>query len=306
MVDESLSPGPSRRLLWWAMCSGLVGGFVVLLVRTAWVCDDAYIAFRTVDNVVHGRGLTWNPDERVQAFTSPLWVLLVSAAYVWSREVYYTSLLLSMALSAGTVALVVARLARGAWAGVLAGVILCLSKAFVDYSTSGLENPLLHLLLVLFLLAFHEGDGASRPRPALLGLAAGAIGLTRMDALLLVVPAIVWRAFQDPRGRAELLRGALIPLAAWEAFSLLYYGFPFPNTAYAKLAVGIDRADLVRQGLLYLLHSVRVEPLTVGVIASALALGFGARGAWAALCAGIVLFLAYLVWIGGDFMGGGS
>jgi len=31
--------------------------FVVVLVRTAWVCDDAYITFRTVDNFVHGHGL---------------------------------------------------------------------------------------------------------------------------------------------------------------------------------------------------------------------------------------------------------
>ena len=29
----------------------------VALLRTAWICDDAYITFRTIDNFLHGFGL---------------------------------------------------------------------------------------------------------------------------------------------------------------------------------------------------------------------------------------------------------
>ena len=32
----------------------------VVLLRTAWLCDDAYITFRTVDNFINGFGLRWN------------------------------------------------------------------------------------------------------------------------------------------------------------------------------------------------------------------------------------------------------
>jgi hypothetical protein len=32
----------------------------IVIVRTAWVCDDAYISLRSADNLVSGRGLTWN------------------------------------------------------------------------------------------------------------------------------------------------------------------------------------------------------------------------------------------------------
>ena len=42
----------SRRLI--IALAVLVLGIVIL--RTAWVCDDAYISFRTVDNFVHGHG----------------------------------------------------------------------------------------------------------------------------------------------------------------------------------------------------------------------------------------------------------
>jgi len=45
---------------------------MIVFFRTAWVCGDAYITFRTIDNLVHGYGLRWNVDERVQAFTHPV------------------------------------------------------------------------------------------------------------------------------------------------------------------------------------------------------------------------------------------
>ena len=32
-----------------------------------------------------------------------------------------------------------------------------------------------------------------------------------------------------------------IPLIAWELFSLIYYGFLLPNTAYAKLNTGLPQ-----------------------------------------------------------------
>ena len=48
----------------------------VVLIRTAWICDDAYITFRTIDNFLHGFGLRWNVAERVQSFTHPLWLIV--------------------------------------------------------------------------------------------------------------------------------------------------------------------------------------------------------------------------------------
>jgi hypothetical protein len=35
----------------------------LLIVRTAWMCDDAYITMRSIDNVVHGYGPRWNVAE---------------------------------------------------------------------------------------------------------------------------------------------------------------------------------------------------------------------------------------------------
>src|SRR6185436_7945007 len=73
--------------------------FAVVLLRTAWVSDDAYMTFRTIDNLVGGFGLRWNVAERVQAYTHPLWLWLVAAFYWWTGEPYFTSIALSIALT---------------------------------------------------------------------------------------------------------------------------------------------------------------------------------------------------------------
>ena len=60
--------------------------FTYVFLANSWIGDDAFITFRVVDNFVHGYGLTFNPDERVQAYTHPLWMLLLSAAYVATMQ----------------------------------------------------------------------------------------------------------------------------------------------------------------------------------------------------------------------------
>lgn len=280
-----------------------------VIVRRAWVCDDAYITFRTIDNFIHGYGLRYNIDERVQVFTHPLWMTLVTGFYALTREPYYTCLALGICLSLAVAALVGFRLATTPFAGALGLLALVASRAFTDYSTSGLENPLAHLLLALFLLIWlREND----PTPESTGearrlvLLAALLGTTRLDLLLLVLPAVAILAFARPRSLT--LRAALIgslPLVLWESFSLIYYGGLVPNTAGAKLRTGIPPMELFGRGIEYLVNSSRLDPVTLAVIAAALALcgmkgGVRAR----ALAAGLVLHLVYVTAVGGDFMSG--
>ncbi|NMC80234.1 MAG: hypothetical protein GYA59_12795, partial [Chloroflexi bacterium] len=138
----------------------LLGAFFVLALRRAWLSDDAYITFRTVDNLVHGYRLTWNVTERVQAYTHPLWMFLVSLFYFFTHEIYHTAIAVSLGLSLAAVALLAVG-TRSRRAAAVAVFLLCLSNAYVDYSTSGLENPLTHLLLVAFLLLYFGQPSSS-------------------------------------------------------------------------------------------------------------------------------------------------
>ena len=290
--------------------------FGVVLVKTAWLSDDAFITLRTVVNWRHGFGLVWNVGERVQAYTHPLWMLALSAVHFVSHETYFTTIFLSIALSLAAFFILIARLATGPAAALLVATAAIFSKAFVDYSTSGLENPLTHLLLALFFWIYFTRENRSHPL-LWLALWGGLIGVNRLDALLLILPALAWAAWQarKQRGAARALLIGFTPLILWELFALFYYGFPFPNTAYAKLNTGLPMAEVLRQGSFYLFHSFGSDPLTVIVLIVGLLLPFvdalqpesttrANRMAARASALGIGLYLLYIVWIGGDFMMG--
>jgi arabinofuranosyltransferase len=278
---------------------------VLLALKCAWVCDDAYITFRVVDNFVEGHGLRWNVAERVQAYTNPLWLAAMTPFYAVTREPYYTSLALGLATTFAAAALLAYRGARDLIGALLALLVLAGSKAFVDYSTSGLENPLLHLALAAAFVAQSAALPSGRKSLAL-GLCASAVALTRLDGLLLVAPLLALHAWNHraPRDLAQLALGCA-PLLAWEAFSLVYYGSLVPNTAVAKLATGLPQSELSRQGLAYLADSLRADPVTLAAIFVAFAVAAWRRErALLAAAAGGLLQLAYITHVGGDFMSG--
>lgn len=281
-------------------------GYGIIVIRHAWLSDDAYITFRTVDNFINGYGLTWNVAERVQVYTHPLWMLLLSAVYFLTREIFFSSHLLSIAISLLTVSLLVSHLADSLAAALGGVAVLALSKAFVDYSTSGLENPLTHLLLVAFVIVYLEPE-INPKRVFILSLLTALGILNRMDTAVLFLPALGWSLLKL-HNRAALSAAALglVPALAWELFSLFYYGSLFPNTAFAKLNVGlISRRELVQHGLYYLQDSWQVDPLTLTTIALGAGLACLTRN-WRMLpiIGGLVGYMLYIVWIGGDFMSG--
>jgi len=72
--------------------AGLVA-LIIVLIKTAWLCDDAFITFRTMDNFVNGYGLRFNVVERVQAYTHPLWLFVMTIPYFFLREPFYTPII---------------------------------------------------------------------------------------------------------------------------------------------------------------------------------------------------------------------
>lgn len=301
----------------------LLLGFAAIVIRSAWLCDDAYITFRSVDNFIGGHGLRWNVSERVESYTHPLWMLLLTASAAVTGDFAIAPLVLSIGLSVGAVTGLAVGIAPDRARGAVAVCILGLSRSFVDYSTSGLENPLSHLWLVLFALIYfgdQRGDQRAGERSVPQGLGperdeqrrlllcmavAGLAVLTRPDTLLLYAPALATRLWS--RRSARTLAGsilALSPLLLWECFSLFYYGFAFPNTAYAKLGAGIPAAALITQGLLYLRFSFEVDPIAAIAIGTGCTLALLRRDRSTALALGTLLYLVYVVRIGGDFMAG--
>lgn len=294
---------PVHRALLALAITMLLGAFA----RTAWVSDDAFISFRVVRNFVDGFGPVWNLGERVQVFTHPLWLMALSAISLVTGEQYFSSVALSILCLAGCVCLIL-RIAHNSLAAATAIGALALSRVFMDYSSSGLENPLAHLLLIALFWRLHTLSSMPRWRDATLGfLFASLLVCTRLDLAVIGAPifaALCWRS--RSLGSLKLLTGVFVaglPLFGWLLFATFYYGSPLPNTYFAKLTTGLHLSDRVPQGLAYLGESLLFDPVS-GVLT-----GIGLVAAITVkslrpFAFAIALHIIYVVSVGGDFMAG--
>jgi len=83
MHDEQPRPSVRRPAPLPATLAGPAIPLVILLVmgyRQRWVSEDAFISLRVVDQILAGNGPVYNESERVEAYTHPLWVAILT---VW-------------------------------------------------------------------------------------------------------------------------------------------------------------------------------------------------------------------------------
>jgi arabinofuranosyltransferase len=280
--------------------------YSTIVFRCAWLGDDAYITFRVVDNFVNGYGLRWNIDERVQAYTHPLWMFLISGVYLLSNNIYYTGIFTSIIISVLSVSIFAYTIPISVYSAILGILIFTSSKAFIDYSTSGLENPLTHLLLIFFFYIFLKKKNSIKTI-FYLSLITSLAAVNRMDTILLFLPTLVysyWVLHEYKKSFKSILIG-FIPFIFWEFFSLIYYGFLFPNTAYTKLNTGISAFALARKGIIYFIDSLTYDPLTLSIISiSIIVMIYKKAWKFMPIGVGIFLYLFYILKIGGDFMSG--
>jgi arabinofuranosyltransferase len=261
--------------------------------------------------MTHGWGPGFNATENVQAYTHPLWFLSWLAIGVVTNQWIIGVLVMGIIFSVGASALIFWRTATIARLIVVTG-LLVMSNAFVEYATSGLENSLAYLtvgvLIAMTLKGFPNTGRRAYLDMAILGLLSAAVFLTRFDLLVLIVPILVYVIWQQRtlwRGLLVLAATFVIPLVIWFGWSQFTYSSWLPNTFAAKRNVDIPATELIIQGLRYLMVSFENDPVTLLAlvlgIGAALFLGTRVIRLWGI---GTLLYLAYVVWIGGDFMAG--
>jgi arabinofuranosyltransferase len=296
-------PAPSRvSYVWVALLCALVAW---AFVRTAAVTEDAFITFRVIDNALHGYGLVWNVGERVQPYTHPLWALLLLAASAVSADIYQTALVLSLALTVACIALIV-RHSQGRLTALWGVLALLFSEAFVEYSSAALENALAHALVAGLAVAWRLYPVEGNRRVWVAALCAGLLVVTRHDFALLVAPAmLVLFARTAGRSRWRVLAASAGPLLLWSAFSLVYYGSLWPNSAYAKLNNGLSLTESFAASEPYFRDLVKYDAVTALVLVVAVLRGL-LQGSWQMrpLALGVLLYAVYIASAGGDYMGG--
>jgi len=208
------------------------------------ITDDAYITFRYALNLANGNGLAFNPGERVEGFSNPLWTLLLSGLHILTQID-----LPDLARSAGLL-FAVGTVVCGIWilrktAGRVSNepvifflLFIILNPGFHVYATAGLEGPLLAFLLTAgTALSLVPTSRTQFSAALLLGFA----GITRPEGPLY---ALLWflATLRPPfnvrgvwRNEAPRFLLMLLPIVAWHAFRFLFYGSLLPNTALAKI-----------------------------------------------------------------------
>ncbi len=286
---------------------GLTAIIIFVIFRRAWLNDDAFITLRTVDNFVNGFGLTWNIYERVQSFTHPTWMMILTLVYFFTREPFYTTIAVSLLFSTLSVYFLLRNFSDNIIKVLVAASTLLFSRAFIDFSTSGLENPLSHFLIIIFFGIFlRHYKNLTQKQITILSLISSFGMLNRLDLFLIFAPTLGYILYL--KKDLQTVKGILIgqiPLISWLVFSLIYYGYLVPNTAFAKLPINIQKKDLIAQGIAYYFHSLITDPLTIIMIILPISFGIRQKKKISLiLISSGLLYLFYILWIGGDFMEG--
>ncbi|MEW5956205.1 MAG: hypothetical protein AB1801_00655 [Chloroflexota bacterium] len=220
-------PGDVTWLILLAGCGLLVGWWASVIVM-----DDAMITYRVAENLAYGRGFVYNPGERVQVTTTPLYALSLAPGVWLLGSAPRAALVLNLALATLIPALAydLGRRLAGRLTGISGALLLSLAPFMV--MAFSMESYLYVALMLAAVNAYVAG------RSGLAGILAGLTALVRGDGVLLGASMLTYEALARRRFSWRLILPAVAIPAAWYLFALGYYGSPFPATLAAKTAQG--------------------------------------------------------------------
>jgi arabinofuranosyltransferase len=229
---------PPRALILFALAALVVLSFSWRLGFS----DDVYIFFRIADNIVSGHGPVFNPGERVEGYTSPLWLGLLTA-FRFARIPADIAVRL---LSSLFLILLIGAAYKEEKHGWISPILIICSAPIMAVAGNGLETG-----MIIWLLAAGAGlhlRGAYRASSVCFSL----LALTRPEGI--AVAGLAWLDHFRRTRRFPLVDGLImgIPWSAYMVFRILYFGDFVPNTYYIK----VQTTDLILASLPSLLTSM--------------------------------------------------
>jgi arabinofuranosyltransferase len=214
----------------------LCGAFTFINYTT----DDPFITFRYADNIVAGEGPVYNPGERVEGYSNPTWLLLMTAASALLPDdrplaMLWVAKFLGVVLTVCMVLVVYAAERRALPDRLpVASLFLAANPCLWVWSVSGLEAPLCAFLIATVLYD-EVVKGGTLTGATAIGLLA--VSRPEMPLLLIVYLAYRWVETKAPpwRNSAAFLL-AVAPFLAYFGFRVWFFLDIFPNTYYAKAA----------------------------------------------------------------------
>lgn len=296
-----------------------------------WITEDAFISFRSVENVVQGCGPVFNCGTRVESYTHPLWLgVLVVLRLISGRDLLpLVSAITGILFTVGGFLLIRRaheRFTPPRTQGMVPvgyAMMACLPVLW-DFASSGLETGLSFgwIGAVTWILSASAREGLSPTKTEERGVSKASSAyffilglgpiirpdLAVVSAISLGVIGWRYRLFKSPLGPLKMaISGGALPIG-YQIFRMGYFALLYPNTALAKEGF-LARWD---QGWLYLWNLVTTYYLLFPPIIALFCLGMairhkvanpGCRALASLSVAGLCYGLA-IVRIGGDFMHG--
>ena len=307
--------------------------FSIKLISISYINDDILLTIRTVLNFINGHGPVFNLGERVQAYTHPLWFFILSGVIYITQEIFYTLIFTNAFFSVLAIYIIIKAYDFHKLSFKLFFLFLfslSLSVCFVDYTSSGLENGLGFFLFSLLLYCTNKNKWTFIP------IISGLLFLTRMDYTLMFLPFLIYYTFckKEPFKNKLLSLSCFFALTGgWLFFSLVYYGSLFPNTYFAKTLIDSHWSFPLINAENYYKVFIDKDLFSFLCIISFLTYGFYKTFRFKIIPAytkiksklfsniqpmptknidtnqilipiSVLLYLLYIVWIGGDFMMG--
>ncbi len=312
MISTTEVTQPPNRAAWVALVL-VCTAFVAHALYYLFVQDDAYIFFRYSENWINGWGPVWNQGERVEGYTSPAWLGILTLLRLATGSFEPGVHVISLGFGIGVLILLfmlAGAMARDAWAGLAAALLMASDRTFALWSTSGMETRLFGFLVLgsALLVCRKFQNRVSMAEDFLLGPALLLLCLTRPEGFLFAGLMILFLLTSRPA--AMISRWGLSGLALWAAgvgvhlwWRWSYYGDPLPNTFYAKVP-GFD----FHSGFSFVADFATSFPIfSLAAILAVLyhfvvALVTRAPTFNSALSTIIVVYLGYIMAIGGGFM----
>jgi hypothetical protein len=211
--------------------------------------DDAFISLRYANHLAGGEGFHYNRGgERVEGFSSPLHVMLMSSAIALGASATHVSQFYSIFGAVLCVVLIAwwGQKRLGFWWGTLAALALACNPSLGYWSRGGLETTLFTALVTGTMIAAAEDKWKT------MGFLAGLLAMTRPEGPIYWVALLLFILLRHRSNLKMFLVPGVVLISTWLPwflFRILYFHDIVPNTYYAKMD-GV-RSALIKRGLVY-------------------------------------------------------
>ncbi len=276
-----------------------------------WMLDDSFISFRYAENFSLGQRLVNNLGEKVEGYTTFLWVAWLGLGKTIGFDIIFFSKLLGIVFSIGCIFLLINahRFVRDIdnKVPIIATLFLGTCGIFTPWATSGTEISMFTffvLLSILLYLSIKE-IANNRGRLFFLGVICAVSTMTRPEGILIFavifLDGLILSIKNRERAVLYLAISFFVIYFSYFIWRYSYYGYLLPNTFYGK--VGLSIYQVIR-GIYYSMAFAKPALfLLIPAVVSIFSLAWFKRfSSLHSLPLTVVVYTLYIVFVGGDCM----